>query len=61
MYADMLARYLRNQYGKEYTPNPRWCLAVDVVNKYDVNYTQLQNAEIPFLLNKTIDEVKRLM
>lgn len=61
MFTDILARYLRSQHGKKHTPNPRYCLAVDVVNKYDVNYTQLQNAEIPYLLNKTIDEIKRLM
>ncbi len=61
MFTDILARYLRNQHGKKHTPNPRYCLAVDVVNKYDINYTQLQNAEIPYLLNKTIDELKRLM
>lgn len=61
MFADILARYLRNQYGKKFTPNPRYCLAVDVVNQSDVNYSQLQTGEIPYLLNKTIDDVKRLM
>jgi hypothetical protein len=61
MFTDILARYLRNQYGKKYAPNPRYCLAVDVVSMYEVNYSQLQNAEIPYLLNKTIDELKRLM
>ncbi len=61
MFTDILARYLRNQYGKKYAPNPKYCLAVDVVSKYDISYSQLQNAEIPYLLNKTIDELKRLM
>lgn len=61
MFSDILARYLRSQHGKKYTPNPKYCLAVDVVGNYHVNYSQLQNAEIPYLLNKTIDEIKRLM
>lgn len=61
MFSDILARYLRNQHGKKYTPNPKYCLAVDIVGNYHITYSQLQNAEIPYLLNKTIDEIKRLM
>lgn len=61
MFADILARYLRNQYGKTYTVNPEYCLAIDVMGNYYVSYSQLQDARVAYLVNKTIDEVKRLM
>ncbi len=41
MFADILSRYLKNQYGKEYTLNPKYCIAVDLVGNYTVNYSQL--------------------
>jgi hypothetical protein len=41
--------------------NPRYCIAVDLADNYDINYSELQNAEVPSLLNKTIDEIKKRM
>jgi len=61
MFADILSRYLKSQYGKDYTLNPRYCIAVDLVGNYNVNYSQLQSGEVSPLLNKTIDEIKKLM
>ncbi len=61
MFTDILFRYLKNQFGKAYTVNPRYCIALDVVEGHDVNYSQLQKGEIPVILNKTVDEIKKLM
>ena len=61
MFTDILYRYLKDQFGKGYMLDPRYCIAVDLVGNYSVNYLQLQNKEIPCLLTKTIDEIKTLM
>jgi hypothetical protein len=61
MFADILYRYLGNNISKDYVLNPKYCIAVDVVNKFDVNYSQIIKKEIPATLITTIDEIKRFM
>jgi hypothetical protein len=61
IFTEALYRYLKTQYGKEYGLNPKYCLAVDVVSNYEVNYYQLATNQFPFLLSKTIDDIKKLM
>lgn len=58
MFTDILYHYLKSQYGKTYTLNPRYCIAVDLVSNYDISYSQLEKAEVPALLNRTIEEIK---
>ena len=61
MFTDALYRYLKNQFGKDYLLNSKYCIAADVVSNYDINYSQLEKAEVPFLLSKTIDDIKKFM
>jgi hypothetical protein len=61
MFVDILARYLRIQFGKRFTPNPKYCMAIDLIKNYKISYSQLENREVSYLLNKTIDEIKSLM
>ena len=61
MFTDALYRYLKNQYGKEYLLNPKYCIAADLVSNYDINYAQLEKGEVTSLLSKTIDDIKKFM
>lgn len=59
MFADILYRYLKINFSKDYTLNPKYCIAVDVVNNFDVKYSQIEEAEIPAILIPTIDEIRK--
>jgi len=61
MFTDILFRYLKNVFSKDYSLNPRYCIAVDVVNNFAVNYYQIEKGEVPSILDKTIDEIKKIM
>lgn len=61
MFTDILYRYLKINFSKDYTLNPRYCIAVDVVNNFAVNYYQIEKGEVPSILDKTIDEIKKIM
>lgn len=61
MFTDVLHKYLKVHFGKKYVVNPNYCMAVDLVNCIEVNYYQIQKAEVSALLAKTIDEIKKLM
>jgi hypothetical protein len=37
------------------------CIAVDVVENYELNYAQMEKDDIPLILNSTLDEVKSFM
>jgi len=61
MFTDILYRNLKNNFSKDYTLNPRYCIAVDVVNNFAVNYYQIEKGEVPSILDKTIGEIKKVM
>lgn len=61
MFTDILYRYLKVNFSNDYVVNPDYCLAVDVVNCFDVNYSQIQKGEITPVLIPTINEIRRLM
>jgi len=61
IFADILYRYLNTHFSKDYNLNPKFCIAVDVFNNYEVNYSQIQRKEVSMLLNSTLDEIKKLM
>jgi hypothetical protein len=61
MYADMLFRYLDRHYGKDYFVNPQYCVAVDVFKVQEVRYEDIRIGGIPVLIDKTIDEIKRIV
>lgn len=60
MFTDIMYRYLMMNYSDKFKINPKYCIAVDLVNCQEVNYYQLLNGDISFLLDNTIDEVKKL-
>lgn len=61
MFTDILFRYLKNTYSKKYDLAPTYCIAVDTVNNIAVNYGELQEGKVPLLLDKTLDEIKKLI
>lgn len=61
IFADILYRYLKVHFPKDYNLNSKYCIAVDVFNKFEVNYSQIEKGEIPLILNSTLDEIKKLM
>ena len=60
MFADILYRYLKKHYSKDFNVNPSFCIAVDLFNSQDVNYSDIKNSSIPILIDSTIDEIKKL-
>lgn len=61
MFCDIMYRNLTDHYSDKYKVNPGSCIAVDAFNWHHVNYSQLLNGGIPFLLDNTIDEFKKLL
>jgi hypothetical protein len=61
MFTDILYRYLGNSYSEGYDINPQYCIAVDVVENFAVNYAQIEKGDVSSTLNMTIDEIKKLM
>lgn len=61
MFADILHRYLKTHYSKDYIINPQYCIAVDVFKGFDVNYLQLIDGEVSKTLDSSLDEIKKLI
>jgi hypothetical protein len=61
LYSEVMYRYLKNNYSKKNDISSRYCIAFDVVNKLEVNYSQLENMELPFILNSTLDDLRKLL
>jgi len=61
MFTDILYRYLVLNFSEEYSVNADFCIAVDVVNKIEVNYAQVLKDNIPLKLNSTLEEIRKLM
>lgn len=60
MFVDILYRYLDKHYSKDYYINPDYCVAVDLYNGQEVNYTEIQNGNIPILIDSTLDDLKKI-
>jgi hypothetical protein len=60
MFADILYRYLKKYYSKDFYVNPDYCIAVDLYNGQDVNYTEIQDGNIPILIDSTLDDLKKV-
>ena len=59
MFADILYRYLKKNYAKEYFVNAKYCIAVDLYNGQDVSYKDIQEGKIPVLIESTLDDFKK--
>ncbi len=60
MFADILHRYLEKHYSKNFYVNPKYCIAIDVVNGKEVNYKDIKKGKIPILIESTIEEIKNI-
>ena len=60
MFIDILYRYLKKNYSKDFNVNPSFCIAVDLFNSQDVNYSDIQNGSIQKLIDSTIEDIKKL-
>jgi hypothetical protein len=61
MFSEILYIYLKTHFSKEYSINPKYCFAIDVFNKSEVDYSQLEKRTIPAPLIPTLDEIRKLM
>jgi hypothetical protein len=59
IFSDVTYRFLNIAFSEKYKINPNYCIAVDLANAQDVNYSQLENGELNFLLESTIENVKK--
>lgn len=60
MFCDIMHRYLLNTFSDKFKINPKYCIAVDLYNCQEVNYSQLLDGEVNYLLDNTIEEVKKI-
>lgn len=58
MFTDILYRYLDKHHSKDFYVNPDYCIAVDLYNGHEANYTEIQNGKIPILIDSTLDDLK---
>ncbi|OXB23702.1 hypothetical protein B0A80_09550 [Flavobacterium tructae] len=58
MFTDMIYRYLDKHYSKDFYVNPDYCIAVDLYNGQEVSYVEIQNGDIPILIDSTLDNLK---
>jgi hypothetical protein len=59
MFSDILYRYLDKHYSNNFFVNPDYCIAVDLYNGQEINYTEIQNGKIPILIDSTLDDLNR--
>jgi len=59
MFTDIIYRFLDKHYSKDFYVNPKYCIAIDLFNGQEVNYTDIKNGEIPILIDSTIEELKK--
>lgn len=60
MFVDILYRYLDKHYSKDFHINPNYCIAVDLFNGQEVNYSEIENGEIPILIELALDDLNKL-
>lgn len=60
MFSDIIYRYLVLNYAEHYKINPKFCIAIDLVNGREVRYSELMSGDISFLLDNTVAEMRKL-
>ncbi len=61
MCCELLYRFLKINYSKEYKISSQHCVVVDLLADKIVNYTEIENGEIPRVLTCTMEEINKLM
>jgi hypothetical protein len=60
MFCEILHEFLIKNYSNDYQVSDDLCVAVDTFSAQKVIYKELINGDIPFLIQKTLEEIKRL-
>lgn len=60
IFCEVLYRFLVKNYSDNFQISPEYCIAIDTFNAQSVTYLDLLNDNIPFLLDKTLNEMKEL-
>lgn len=61
MFTDILYRFLKKHYSGDYVINPKYCIAVDVFQCFEIGYTELKDGEVPQILNSTLDQINKMI
>lgn len=60
VFTELLYLYINKFYGKKYKINEQSCIAVDVINDFDVSYAQISSGTVKRLLHSTLIEIQGL-
>lgn len=58
MFCEVLYRFLIKNYSDKYQISEDFCIAIDTFNAQKVTYKELMNGDFPFLIDKTLSEIK---
>ena len=60
MFCEMLYKFLNVNYSEKFQLSPDHCVVIDTYSGRKVTYSELLNGDVPFLIERTLDEIKRL-
>lgn len=58
MFCEILYRFLIKNYSDKYQISEDFCIAIDTFNAQKITYNQLVSGEVPFLIDRTLVEIK---
>lgn len=58
MFCELLHRFLIKNYSEEHQISEKFCTAVDTFRAQSIDYSEMLQNKAPFLIQKTIDELK---
>lgn len=61
MFVDILYRYLITHFSEDFFVNTSYCFAIDVNKGQSVSYKDIEEGRVPKLLEKTIEDLKKLL
>lgn len=61
MFTDVLYRYLKIHFTRDFTINSKYCIAVDVYNRTNVSYAEIESKVVTSRLATTLDELKSML
>jgi len=57
LFCEMLFRFLIKNYSNDYQISEEYCIAIDTYNAQKVIYSELLRGDLPFLIDKTLEEI----
>lgn len=60
IFCEVLYNYLIKNYAQDFQIMPQYCIAIDTFDAQTVNYQDLLNGEVPFLLESILLDIKNL-